>query len=86
MSTENELTCPVCRAKQVYQSACRRCDADLSLLIKALRSLQAAQQHIEQSLLAGEPHIDAALAYLRWLSPSAARVAIDRYPAGDKVA
>ena len=83
MSVENELTCPVCRAKQGYQSACRRCGADLSLLIIALQSVQAAQQYIEQSLLTGEPHIDAALAYLRWLSPSAAQVAIDRYPAGD---
>lgn len=78
MSVENELTCPICRAKQMYQSECRRCGADLSLFMKALRSVQAAQQHVEQSLLAGELHVDVALAYLRWLSPSAAQVVIDR--------
>ena len=78
MPVENELTCPVCRAKQAYQSECRRCGADLSLLIKTLRSVQAAKLHVEQSLLAGDPHVDVALAYLRWLTPSRAQPVIDR--------
>lgn len=83
MSTENELACPVCRAKQAYQTECRRCGADLSLLIKTLRSLQATQQHVDQSLLAGDPHVEVALAYLRWLSPSRAQAVVDRNAARD---
>lgn len=43
--------CPVCRAKQSLQDQCRRCHADLSLLVKVKRrvaylvaSRQAAKQ------------------------------------------
>ena len=33
----NELQCPVCRARQPWRDTCRRCQADLSLLTRALR-------------------------------------------------
>ena len=73
MSTENELACPVCRAKQAYQAECRRCGADLSLWIKALRSLHVAKQQVVQA--ARHDNCERALSYLRWLSPEAAQTA-----------
>lgn len=75
MSTENELTCPVCRAKQGYQPECRRCGADLSLWIKALRSLHVARQKIERAERPDDPSRVQALHYLQWLSPQAAQSA-----------
>jgi hypothetical protein len=75
MSTENETACPVCRAKQAYQTECRRCGADLSLWIKALRSLQVAQQKVAQAARHDEATCNKTLNYLRWLSPTAAHIA-----------
>ncbi|MCO6453937.1 MAG: hypothetical protein J5I93_01370 [Pirellulaceae bacterium] len=34
---EQRLRCPACRAAQPWQDCCRRCQADLSLLVRALR-------------------------------------------------
>jgi len=34
-STSDEFRCPVCRARQTLQPECRRCHADLTLVIKA---------------------------------------------------
>ena len=31
----DEFRCPVCRARQTLQLECRRCQADLSLVVKA---------------------------------------------------
>lgn len=84
MTNENELACPVCRAKQAYQTECRRCGADLTLLIKALRSAQAAQRQLEQSLRAGYANSEVALKYLRWLSPSRAQAVLNRRVSSDK--
>ncbi len=75
MSTENELTCPVCRAKQACQAACRRCGADLSLWIKALRSLHEAKRQVANAAQLDTANHDSALNYLRWLSPKAAQTA-----------
>jgi hypothetical protein len=76
MPSPTDLNCPVCRAKQTSQSECRRCGADLSLLIKALRSVQAAQRQVEQAQRRGDADFEDALAYLRWLSPAAARAIV----------
>ena len=73
MTTENELVCPVCRAKQAYQAECRRCGADLSLWIKALRSLHVAKQQVGQAVRHDESNRARALNYLHWLSPQAAQ-------------
>ena len=75
MSTEIELACPVCRAKQAYQAECRRCGADLSLWIKALRSLHVAKQQVVQAERHDEPNRVRALNYLHWLSPQATQTA-----------
>jgi hypothetical protein len=85
MPTENELNCPVCRAKQAYQRECRRCGADLSLWIKALRSLHFAQQQVLQTGNQVESQRNDALNYLRWLSPNAAQAASSVATAADPV-
>lgn len=72
MTTESELVCPVCRAKQAYQSECRRCGADLSLWVKALRSLRIAQQRVVEAGRIDRQCLEA-MRYLDWLSPKAAR-------------
>ena len=60
----DEFRCPVCRARQSLQPECRRCHADLSLVVKAhqraehlfVALLQARQQRdfAEQHQLAKE--------------------------------
>lgn len=39
MSDELSLRCPVCRAVQPFNEQCRRCRADLSLVVAARRRL-----------------------------------------------
>jgi len=34
-SMSDEFRCPVCRARQTLQPECRRCHADLTLVVKA---------------------------------------------------
>ena len=34
---DHQLRCPACRAQQPWQAQCRRCRADLQLLVAALR-------------------------------------------------
>lgn len=67
---ELELNCPVCRARQPWQSACRRCEADLRLYVKALRSLHSAQRQAAAAREAGdESKRQATEQYLAWLRP-----------------
>jgi hypothetical protein len=66
-----ELLCPVCRAKQTTQVTCRRCSADLSLLVKARDSHQLAQIQVQRARAAGDfDKVQRLEAYLRWLKPS----------------
>jgi hypothetical protein len=66
-----ELVCPVCRAKQTPQVTCRRCSADLSLLVQARRSQQLALAQAERAWAVGDSAKAQQLeAYLRWLKPS----------------
>jgi hypothetical protein len=39
MSAESTFRCPVCRASQTLREKCRRCHADLSLVVRARRRL-----------------------------------------------
>ncbi len=69
-SIEHELTCVVCRARQPLQSPCRRCGADLELVIKALRSLEIAQQRLHEARTnQNESQRETANRYLAWLQP-----------------
>jgi len=66
-----ELVCPVCRAKQPPQVTCRRCSADLSLLVKVRRSQQLALAQAERAWAVRDSAKAQQLeAYLRWLKPS----------------
>jgi hypothetical protein len=71
MITDHQMTCPVCRAKQIPQTICRRCEADLSLYIKATTSLAVAQQQYALKSQNGDQAANAELQkYLQWLRPT----------------
>lgn len=71
-SVAEELVCPVCRAKQTSQVTCRRCSADLGLLVKARASQHLARLQAKGARAAGDFAMAERLeAYLRWLKPSA---------------
>ena len=66
-----QIVCPVCRAKQECQATCRRCAADLSLLVKATRSQRLAEAQVREAREFGDQAEVARLeAYLHWLRPS----------------
>jgi hypothetical protein len=70
MPDEITITCPVCRANQPAQPTCRRCRADLTLLVKAVRSLHRARQDYDEAQRAGDSQRAArTLQYLKWLNP-----------------
>jgi hypothetical protein len=71
MSAESQFRCPVCRAAQTLRETCRRCQADLSLVVRAHRRLA----HLESLLANAEARGDAEQAKqiqseLRWLVPA----------------
>lgn len=51
---EQRLRCPACRAGQPWQDSCRRCQADLSLLVRALRYRRDQWQACRAALAAGD--------------------------------
>ena len=72
MPGTHDISCPVCRARQKQQPACRRCSADLRLVIKTRRSIETAQRHYFQARQVGEHELAARhLRYLMWLKPDA---------------
>ncbi len=65
-----DFACPVCRAKQAAQPECRRCSADLSLYLKALRSVKESRTQLELASINGNSQLtEQTLNYLKWLSP-----------------
>jgi len=63
------FACPVCRAKQSAQPECRRCNADLALYIKALRSVEQSRQQFESANVRGDTQLATQMsAYLSWLT------------------
>lgn len=71
MSADSSFRCPVCRASQTLRETCRRCQADLGLVMRAhLRLAYVKRQQAEtiahsdrerEQILAGER---------RWLDPA----------------
>ncbi len=71
MSDEIDFRCPVCRAAQTLRETCRRCQADLSLVVRARRRLAYLRQQQAQALSTGDDKREQQLAAeLRWLAPS----------------
>jgi len=66
---QQNFACPVCRAKQPEQPECRRCSADLSLYVKALRSVEQSRQQLESAKGRGDIQTaEQTSAYLIWLT------------------
>ena len=66
---DQHIACPVCRAKQISQAECRRCSADLSLYLKAMRSVEESKRQFENASRKGNLELVAqTLEYLQWLA------------------
>jgi len=48
------MRCPVCRAENNLETACRRCKADLSLLVQMERERQRTVERARQLLRSGQ--------------------------------
>ena len=66
---DRRIACPVCRAKQIAQPECRRCSADLSLYLKALRSVEDSKRQFANASRNGDsPLAVQTLEYMLWLA------------------
>ncbi len=54
MVDQPTLRCPVCRARQPWQPTCRRCRADLRLLVAALDEVERLQRCQAAAIAAGD--------------------------------
>ena len=71
MSDEPNFRCPVCRASQTLREICRRCEADLSLVVRAHRRLAYLKHRHAQALANGDQKAQQQMkAELRWLAPT----------------
>ncbi|MGE0756649.1 MAG: hypothetical protein AB7O38_06500 [Pirellulaceae bacterium] len=70
MSSDASFRCPVCRATQSLRETCRRCRADLRLVVRATRRLAYVQQARELARAGGNNQLAESLTTeLRWLAP-----------------
>lgn len=73
-TTNARIRCPACRASQKRQDQCRRCGADLRLLVRIRQHLDWLQHRYLQSLQTNHPWQAAALlAEIRQIDPTTAR-------------
>jgi hypothetical protein len=71
MSDESAFRCPVCRAAQTLRETCRRCQADLRLVMRAHRRLAYLKHQRTQAQTTGDDDRERSLAdELRWLAPA----------------
>ena len=67
-TSDREICCPVCRARQSARPTCRRCAADLTLYVRALESGGVARERLVQATTAGDQAAVLRLRrYLVWL-------------------
>ena len=67
-TSDREMSCPVCRARQSARPACRRCAADLTLYVRALESGRVARERLVQATTDGDQAAVVRLRrYLVWL-------------------
>ena len=70
MSDDVPFRCPVCRASQTLQQTCRRCQADLSLVVRVHRRLEYVKRRQAEFLAQGDlAQARQFAAELRWLAP-----------------
>jgi hypothetical protein len=71
MSDDPAFRCPVCRASQTLRETCRRCHADLTLVVRAHRRLEYVNRQHARALAGGQSDRARLLAKeQRWLAPS----------------
>ena len=71
MSSDTPFQCPVCRAKQALTATCRRCRADLSLVVKVQGRIAYLLDQCELACQHGDERAFSRLtAELRWLAPA----------------
>ncbi len=67
--------CPVCRAGQPLQDECRRCAADLRLVVRAYRRVETLLVQHAQAVRQGDTRrLPKILAELRLLKPKSLRL------------
>lgn len=70
MSDDLVISCPVCRAKQTLRNTCRRCKADLSLVLRVYRRVEYLRLQQEQAIANNDQNRAQAIsAELQWLAP-----------------
>lgn len=70
MSADPDFRCPVCRAVQTVRETCRRCRADLHLVLRAHQRLAFVKQGLEQARADGDATLEQEFAAeLQWLAP-----------------
>ncbi|WP_182864600.1 hypothetical protein [Stieleria mannarensis] len=68
--SNSDFRCPACRAKQPLQPVCRRCEADLQLLVRAIEHSAALAARYEQARFRSDPHaMDSAARLIALLDP-----------------
>lgn len=71
MSAELPFRCPVCRATQTLRETCRRCQADLRLVVRAHLRLGYVKRQQAEAILRGDSVRQQIIAgELRWLAPT----------------
>jgi len=71
MSDETPFRCPVCRATQTLRETCRRCQADLRLVVRAHHRLAYLKQlHDEAQARGDSDHARRLATELHWLAPN----------------
>jgi hypothetical protein len=71
MSAESAFCCPVCRASQSLSETCRRCQADLRLVVRARLRLAYVKRQRGEAIARGDIDSEATYAReLRWLAPA----------------
>lgn len=62
------IRCPACGATQTARPVCRRCHADLELVVRVSESSRLARRRLERAVAEGDDAARARLdCYLRWL-------------------
>lgn len=73
MSDDSNFRCPVCRARQTLRDTCRRCQADLRLVVGVHRHIAYLKREREQARQIADGRRERCVAAeLRWLAPRAA--------------